>query len=55
MFVFVFSGSIDMKSGNGGVRQYVALERPIGTSKPVQVDRKFLGVAYIVLHACAVV
>ena len=37
-----FSGSIDLKSGNGGVRQYVTLERPIGTSKPVQLDRKLL-------------
>ena len=31
-----------MKSGGGGVRQYVTVERPIGTSKPAQIDRKFL-------------
>ena len=43
----VLSGSIDVKSGNAGVRQYVTLERPIGTSKPPQVDRKFLVFASI--------
>ncbi|CAB4020956.1 Hypothetical predicted protein [Paramuricea clavata] len=35
----LISGSFDMKSGSGGVRQYVTVERPIGTSKPVHVDR----------------
>ena len=53
----VFSGSIDVKSGNSGVRQYVTLERPIGTSKPPQVDRKLLvfAVSLIVFFANSVV
>jgi hypothetical protein len=42
-----FSGSFDMKSGSGGVRQYVTVERPIGTSKPVHVDRKFVAKSYL--------
>lgn len=38
-----------MKSGvsGGGVRQYVTVERPIGTSKPAQIDRKFVVIPYL--------
>ncbi|XP_028393962.1 uncharacterized protein LOC114518209 isoform X2 [Dendronephthya gigantea] len=35
----LISGAIDVKSGTGGVRQYVTVERPIGSSKPVQNNR----------------
>ena len=31
-----------MKSGGGGIRQYVTVERPIGTNKPAQIDRKLV-------------
>lgn len=31
-----------MKSAGGGIRQYVTVERPIGTNKPAQIDRKLV-------------
>ena len=37
-----FSGTFDSKLVTGGVRQYVTVERPVGSDKPVHIDRKLM-------------